>query len=65
MDPSNTYHKNLYSTYNLKTIIKEIDEVDDSLMRKYKKNIMYTEFLDQLLKDCVNNFYIVVQNLDN
>ena len=65
MDPQPSYHKNLYSSYNIKNIIEEIDDVEESLIRKYKKNVKYTEFLDQLLKDCVNNFYIVVQNLDN
>jgi len=57
------YKKNLYTVENMKTIIAEIDTLDKSIQRKSKFNIAYTNFLNKLSVESINNLYIIIKNL--
>ena len=49
---------------NLTNSNKELDKIDKALERKIKYNKKYVKLLELLMKNTIDNFHIVVKNLD-
>jgi hypothetical protein len=49
---------------NLTNSNKELDKIDKTLERKIKYNKKYVKLLELLMKNTIDNFHIVVKNLD-
>ncbi|CAH6421803.1 Hypothetical protein KVN_LOCUS491 [uncultured virus] len=50
---------------NIKNLKETIELFDDSLQNKLENNSEHLIFLDILLEESINNFYIIIKNLDN
>jgi len=48
---------------NLSEVLKEVDIIDNQIKLKYKKLKKEIPFLEQILKESNNYFYIIVKNL--
>jgi len=57
------YRNNLYAVENLKMADDELNKIDISFEKKKEINKLKTKFLNDLLKDTIENFYIIIKKI--
>ena len=60
MDSKKIYEKHLYTVKNIDTTNKEINKINDTLIKKIKKNNDEIKKLNMLLKTATDNLYHVM-----